>query len=217
MHEKTLYKTLYSKLSGEHEQDLMIVRISKLIRDQVKSGGVHVSIQRDSEIEPGSIVVTGRYDPIEDEAHANSIDIFIMCNQCERTINLPVHVRKRLCIDVVECLGHQLIHQSQYRARDFGSSDSFFVGNNNEQSYLGNPDEIEAYGYSVAVSMYLTYPPIKVPGVLVARMLTKNIFAKSYVDQFGSRHSVTLKLIEYATKFYDQLVKTGTVDRSTIN
>lgn len=216
MHEKTLYKSLYSKLGNEN-QELVISRISKIIRDQIKSGGVHVTLQRDPTIDSGTIVVTGKYDPIEDEAHQDSIYIYIMCNQCEHTVGLSSPIRKRLCIDVVECLGHQLIHQSQFRSRNFDSCEAFFVGNNPEQAYLGSADEIEAYGYSIAVSMYLSYPPIRVPGLLIARMLTKNLFAKSYADQFGSKHSITVKLLGYATKFYGQLISTGTVDRTTIN
>jgi hypothetical protein len=216
MKAKQLYQLLYKKLSEKHSREMPVIKISKIIRDHI-GHNISVTTQRDPSIELNELVVIGKYDPEEDEAGLPCINLYIVCNNGQGKFTVSTKVKKQLCMDVVECVGHQLVHQQQFRSRKFEIHDSYFVGNTVEQEYLGNPDEIEAYGYSIAALMYLKHPPIKVQGVLIGKILTTNFFAKSYIEHFGNGHPILIKLIKYSTEFYNQLLETDTTEKTNMS
>jgi hypothetical protein len=181
--------------------------LTKVIRRLIGSDDITVKSHRDKNADYNQVIIGGAYDPHEDEAGYPSITIYVTYSPDQKTILVDDIDWERLCIDLIECSGHEMIHQEQYRARDFDVGPHIFVSGSldmkkkEEQEYLGNPDEIDAYGFSIAVEAYLTVRPKK----LASKHLLKNIMYRAYAAAFGTQHSITRTLILTTCKYYYQL------------
>jgi hypothetical protein len=63
-----------------------------------------------------------------------------------------------MCILFADTILHELMHMRQYRSRKFKQLPDYASTaekdeQNQEQSYLGNPDEIDAYGFNIACEL----------------------------------------------------------------
>lgn len=135
--------------------------LTRFIRNLVGNTDTKVSTVKDSNVDIDQVIIGGLYDPHDDEAGLQSITLFVTYNPDQKKIKISDLEWDQICIDLIECTGHEFVHQKQYRMRNFDIGSCLFVsGNENEkvrldQNYLGNPDEIDAYAYSIAVEIYL--------------------------------------------------------------
>jgi hypothetical protein len=181
--------------------------LTKILRKFVGTEDIKLKTHRDKNVDKNQVIITGHYDSWEDEANYASIVIYANFNPDQGVIFMKNIDWHRLCVDLVECTGHEIIHQAQYRARDFDIGEKIFVSGSKDagrrlaQEYLGNPDEIEAYGYSIAAEIYLTIAPKR----LNSKHVSKIALYKEYVETFGIQHPVVRELLVYVVKYYSQL------------
>jgi hypothetical protein len=171
-----------------------VAEFTKILRQFIGGPDVKVKTHRDPNVDIDQVVISGIYDADDDEDDQPSISIYVNYNPQQYTIRMKDIEWMKLCIDLIECTGHELIHQQQYRSRDYDIGDTIFASKTPDedkqeaQEYLGNLDEIEAYGYSIAAK-YVSQSPI----------------FKMYCVTFGTNHMVVRTLLEYSLKYFKHL------------
>jgi len=203
----TIFEEMVALGEKTKDTEFTPTEFTRFLRSLVGNSDTKVNTTRDSNVDLDQVVVGGIYDPHEDESGNTSITIFVTYHPDQKTIKIADLDWHQLCVDLIECTGHEFVHQGQYRARRFDIGPHLFVsgsedeGTQLDQNYLGNPDEIEAYGYSIAIEIYLKYRPKKITSALVER----TAMYKTYLNAFGIRHSVVEQLDQFIVKYYLQL------------
>lgn len=181
--------------------------LTKVLRLFVGNNDIKIKTHRDSRVDRNQIVISGCYDPMEDESNFASILIYVTYSPTQKHIYIRNIDWSQLCVDLIECTGHEIVHQSQYRAREYDIGSTIFVSlssdieKRTDQEYLGNEDEIEAFGYSIAAEMYLKLTP----KTLTHKHITKSATFEAYNAAFGVDHPVVQKLLEFVYRYYSQL------------
>ena len=194
---------------GEEAKDrkLRPSEISKLLQNFVGSDDIKVKTSRDNNVDLNQVVIGGLYDPHEDEANSSSITLYVSFNPEQKEIYIRDIDWPQVCVDIIECSGHEIIHQEQYRARGYDIGPHIFVSGSDDeeqkidQEYLGNPDEVDAYGYSIAVEIYLKEHPQK----LKSKNVLSTVMYKTYKKAFGTLHPIVTQLLVNTIKYYTQL------------
>lgn len=185
--------------------------LTKILRKFAGTDDVKLKTHRDKAVDKNQVVIAGYYDPEEDAANYSSITLFVTFNPNQKKISIKDINWTQLCIDLIECSGHEIVHQTQYRSREFDISSHYFISlskndhKRHDQEYLGNPDEIEAYGYSIATEVYLKYSPKE----LTLKHISRSSLYKAYVAAFGAEHMVVKNLIIFAGHYYKTLNDSG--------
>ncbi len=187
---------------------MAVTELTKKMRKVVGTDEIRLFTKRDSKVDKNDIVIGGLYDPFEDQAGLPSVSIYVTYSPKQKTIRFQDIDWPSISLCVVECIGHELVHQEQYRARDFDLGPTFFVSAKEDkalrenQEYLGSTDEIEAYGYSIAAEIFLKECPEKISG----KNVVKTALYKSYVEAFGANHIVVRHLLENVLKYYKRFI-----------
>ena len=204
---KSIYKDMLEFGEISSTRKFSPAEITNILRLFIGDSDIKLKTLRDRHLSNNQVVISGSYDPVEDESNFSSITIYVSYSTTQKNIYIRSIDWSQLCIDLIECTGHELIHQNQYRERGYNPSSSFFVGTSTdderrgEQEYLGCTDEIEAFGYSIAADVYLNVGPKK----LSYKHIAKTAMFKEYSAAFGSNHPIIHQLIEFASKYYIQL------------
>jgi len=207
VNEKALYSELISYGRANKDSLFTPSSLSRVIRRIVGNEDILVTTTRHSDVYLNQVVIGGQYDPDEDQANFASITVFVTYSPHQKEFLLKDINWKQVSINLVECIGHEMIHQQQYRNREYDIADGLFISNciddekRREQEYLGNPDEIEAYGYSVASELFLKH---KLSSITKDHVKKSQMF-KVYVSTFGINHPVVQELTEHIVKYYLQL------------
>jgi len=181
-----------------------VPEFTKLLRGFVGSFDIKVKTSRNAEVDKNQIIIGGSYDPEEDAANCSAITIYVTYNPAQKKICIKDIDWKQLCIELIECSGHEVVHQTQYRLRGFDIGPNIFVSlspeerKRTDQEYLGSPDEVEAYGFSIAVEIYLKYSTKS----LTLKNIAKTPMFKAYVNAFGEEHKIVKELIEFVIDYY---------------
>lgn len=190
--------------------------LTKVLRHYAGNIDITVKTKRSARVDLNQVVVGGYYDPNEDEDDFPSIFIDIAFNPEQKTIKVADIAWRDLCADIIECIGHEIVHQEQYRRRNFDIGPGMFISTSedkfrrDEQEYLGNPDEIEAYGYSIAVQIFLKEKPRSITG----KHIQKSAMFQSYAELFGVQHPTVKKLIMYVVFYFNQIKGSSTVKKT---
>jgi len=188
-------------------QKFTVPQFTKLIRELVGTTDIKVKTSRDKTVLKNHIVVNGDYDQENDESNLPPITIYITYNSSQKKIAIKDINWPKLCLDLIECTGHEIIHQTQYRLRGFDIGPHIFVslspeeGKRREQEYLGNADEVEAYGYSIAIEILINDYPKKITN----KYIVKTEMYKCYENAFGREHKVVKQLLLFVIKYYEAL------------
>ena len=102
--------------------------------------------------------LTAYYDPDEDEDENKPFEVVLIINPNDKQITMSRSRWREFAAQVIDYLEHEMIHQNQYRSRDFhpGKQYRSKVKDPNikqSQEYLGNPDEIEAHAYNLSTEL----------------------------------------------------------------
>jgi hypothetical protein len=106
-------------------------------------------------VDPNNIGLNAYYDPDEDEEEEKPFELVAVFNPNDKQITMDRAGWREFASQVIDYLEHEMIHQYQYRSRDFQPTKGFRSKATNpeikkQQEYLGNTDEIEAYAYNLA-------------------------------------------------------------------
>lgn len=210
-----LLKESYNQLIEFGEQNakrrFSVPAFTNQLRSLIGSEDIKLFTKRDADLDKNSLVVSGYYDPFEDQINCPSINIFLTYSKKQKTVKIADLDWNAVAISLVECVGHEHIHQEQYRERDFDIGSDFFVSakqdktEKEEQEYLGSKDEIEAYGYSIAAEIYLKDSN----SILCGKSVAQSAFYKTYSNVFGPNHIVVRQLLEHVFKYYRRIQTTG--------
>lgn len=128
--------------------------ITRIIRRQFPATDFIFRTQRDSSVDPDMIVIAGIYDPYDDGQDLPSVEITLCYHPDQQVYFTQLIDWESLAFDLAECICHELIHRQQHRSKQTFSSYISKITDNpelaNEQEYLGDGAELDAYGFSIA-------------------------------------------------------------------
>jgi hypothetical protein len=213
---KRLYQEFMTFGETVKDRKYTPAQFTAVVRKFIGTPDIMVKTHKDANVDKNQIVIAGCYDPEEDELNFASITIYVTYNPIQKKIYARDIDWQQLCIDILEVSGHESVHQRQYRFRGFESAPSMFISLTEdeqrrfEQEYLGNEDEIEAYGYSIATEVFLKTSPRRI----TTKHISKSAMFKAYINAFGYDHKVTGMLLAYILKYYNSHIGSPCVKKS---
>ena len=141
-----------------------IYSIDELIQDYGVFIGsrfnVDVKHAEASAVDQNDIEINGYYDGGLDEAEDTAIEIYLITNPMQDAMILDTEQFDSISRKIADTLTHEVIHMSQFRARDFLEVEKWEFSDYDEEGdydeeeenrwYLSSPDEINAYAYNIA-------------------------------------------------------------------
>lgn len=130
-------------------------KIAKHIKKQLP---VRITKKRDPKVDEGWIWVGGTYYSDWDKEKKKCIELDLVYNLFHDTIVLTKRRYQRMCYCMADTLLHEIMHMRQYRRRKFKNlpdyaSNASREEKRQEQEYLGNSDEIDAYSFNIACEL----------------------------------------------------------------
>ena len=182
--------------------------VTKVVRTVISDSSVIFKTVRDKVVDNNMVIIGGLYDPNEDEEQFPAITISLHFNPDQKNIavkdiNVPFIAR-----EICDTLMHELCHQRQYRSRGFAIPSKGFKSNRKdgivqaEQEYLGSPDEIEAYGCTIASEIFLMNG-FSVPEKVHSAIKNCHEY-QLYQKTFGPTHSVVSSVKSYAVLYLEK-------------
>lgn len=153
-------------------------------------------------LDPDDFSIGAEYDPDLDQQHKKQIIINLFINHYKNDPWLITNeIAERFTVEMVEILVHEYEHQHQYRSRRYRMNREHFVSEHkdtqikDDQEYLGNPDEIEAYAANIAARIWILNYGLNT-NVFDAIDSTDSLDLQNYVKAFGSEHKVVTCLLD---------------------
>jgi hypothetical protein len=129
--------------------------LSKHIKKQLP---IKVIKKSDTTVDFGHVYTGGAYYSDDDKSRKTCIEIIFVYNPFIETLTFTAQRFRRMCALFADTILHELMHMRQYRSRKFKelpdyASSAEKTEQRLEQEYLGNPDEIDAYGFNIACEL----------------------------------------------------------------
>jgi hypothetical protein len=144
------------------------------------------------------VSIGGAYYSDYDKINQKCIQIETLYNPSFPFLKLSASRFKRVCMLVADTILHEIIHMRQYRRREFKilpdyASAAKKSSQRKEQGYLGNSDEIDAYGFNIACELYSRFQGnrrevVKHLNKNLKTRRSKNDTWKMYLKAFDHRH-----------------------------
>lgn len=157
-----------------------------------------------------NMMVSGMYEPEQDELNEPCIDIEIVFPKRKRQTTFKFSKEdldrfqwRELCVDISSVLGHEFVHMHQFRRRDYRDG-RYFTSNaksaniKENQEYFGIPDEVDAYAFTTAVAMCEHFPDRTLK-------MEETVIYQIYRSLFDKKHPVIVKLQKLTNKYYKRL------------
>lgn len=185
-----------------------------------KVGSKHsfdVNFITSSVVDLGQMLVNAYFDPEEDAIEEIAIEIELVFNNKDKTIVLSEEGFQWLIRTVLASLTHEMIHQKQYRSRggirgrEFTKFNSDSKDVQKAQEYLGNTDEVEAYGFNIADQLmrstkdYNKALDVLRGGAKDSLKYSPDLFA--YIVAFGGsvNHPIIKRLLKKTTFYLNKI------------
>lgn len=135
-------------------------QFTNLLRRQLNTDAFVFKTHRDYAVDPDSIIVSGLFDCYDYDNKLPSITITLSYHPEQNTYFVGRLDWEQLAFDLAECVGHEMVHMDQHV---FGRAPALkrYRSSNEEKSYLGGDDEIEAYGFSIAAEQHAFNKPLQ--------------------------------------------------------
>ena len=139
---------------------LTVAKVQRIFASHIKSHlPIKVTSDRDFNTEPGLVYIGGFYHVHNDKYQMPSIELLLSYHPFETHITITSKRFRAMCNTIANVLLHEIIHMRQARVRNFKSIPGFssYAESNKQrkqQNYLGDPDEIDAYGFNIACELY---------------------------------------------------------------
>lgn len=123
---------------------------------------LRITKTRYNKTEPNTIFVGGCYYSTWDQDEKPCIEVSLLYNPQDEYLKINTRKFYRMCIVIADTILHEIIHMRQFRRREFKDlpdypSTARRTSKRLEQSYLGNSDEIDAYGFNIACDLMDRY------------------------------------------------------------
>lgn len=109
-----------------------------------------------SQVDQNDIELNGYYDGGLDEAGDVPIEVYLITNPMQDVMIIDNSQFNLIARKIADTISHEVIHMSQFRARDFLEVERIEYTDvdedyeEDERWYLSSPDEINAYAYNIA-------------------------------------------------------------------
>lgn len=128
---------------------------TKIARHVKKLVPVRINKSRNPKVDEGWIWVGGTYFSQWDKEKRLCIELELVYDLFSEKITLTRRRYQRVCYSLADTLLHEIMHMRQYRRRKFKelpeyASNASREEKRQEQEYLGNSDEIDAYSFNIA-------------------------------------------------------------------
>lgn len=178
--------------------------ITALIRRQIDRLDVRVFTRRDRAVSMDSIAIGGVYDHDCDDHGEPCIELYVTYHPDQVRCEWNRLDWNRVSFDLAEALGHELVHQEQHRrgksSREYPSALPKNHPDHEDQGYLGDTKEIEAYGFTIAAELICYHE-----GDLDRLDHSDIVMWNTYCHAFANDQSVVLKLREQVSKYLNKL------------
>jgi hypothetical protein len=150
-----------SKIVG---QELPIKKIHSIISTHIKKHlPIRVVKHRDDNVDFGFMYIGGCYYSCQDYDNEMCIELILSYNPFEDKLNITRHRFKQMSTLFADTVLHEIIHMRQFRRRDFKQLPDYASTaekreKRDEQKYLGNSDEIDAYAFNAACELVSKFP-----------------------------------------------------------
>lgn len=145
-------------------KELPIRKIHSIISTHIKK---HLPIaivkHNDANVDFGFVYIGGCYYSCQDYDNEKCIELILSYNPFEEKLTITRHRFKQMSTLFADTILHEIIHMRQFRRRDFKilpdyASTAEKREKRDEQSYLGNSDEIDAYAFNAACELVSKFP-----------------------------------------------------------
>lgn len=198
-----ILKTLDELYTELHKQTLTPTDIAIRIKKKLPFEEVRITTNTTIGIVDKNFIVSGEYNPEEDEEGQKCIEIELQFPRHpeEFTFSEKDLTRRHwqnFAIDIASVLGHEYMHLNQARARIFREGKEFSSEMDDEtlrgyQEYYGMEDEVDAYAFTLAASLANDLPDLKT----IEHAPVYGIYKKV----FGDEHEIVKKLENKARKY----------------
>lgn len=152
MFQQTLGKVT-DTLNNLKDRDYQPGELTQKIRRQFPATDFLFYTRKSDKVDPNQIIVSGYYDAEADNKFDPCVEINL-----HYAPNLNIDIRQldriQLAFDIAECVHHELVHRDQnLNPRKKSKTAQRLLAVSDEHAYLGEADEIEAYGFSIAAEM----------------------------------------------------------------
>jgi hypothetical protein len=123
-----------------------------------KSIPLRFSNKFDIKVTHGWVYIGGMYYSDRDQIKSKPIEISFYYKSKEDILKISSKRFWKMCLTLADTVLHEIIHMQQYRRRNYKAIHDY-VSNaskrrlQEEQTYLGCPDEIDAYGFNIACEL----------------------------------------------------------------
>ena len=179
--------------------------ITAKIRSCVSNNNIKFITQRSNITHVDQVLVGGTYDEYNDKEGDPYVEIILYYHPDQQHLDVAKVDWTRVCFEITETIGHEMVHRDQSnrkrkKIRGYVSRDTR-VGQRREQEYLGHPDEIEAYGFSIALELVLLHQVKELDEVALGEIVMWNAYAQAFAED----QSVLVKLQKQIVKYLRRL------------
>lgn len=207
-----------SRVRDKTKQGTSFQNLLTTVRKEFKHQGLDVKFKstRKKYLDQEEFYVNAYYDPEDDRNNDTPIEVIIYHNFDKAVVWDRQHITD-LLREVFDAVVHEYKHQRQSRKRSYNTYWDHVDGNLHYHVYLTDPDEVDAYAFSIAVELCrslgkfraLRYMP---KFTTMSRIKMKDHYASpnlyAYVSHFGSFDDQLLKTL--AKKVYIRIQKLDT-------
>lgn len=176
----------------------LLARIRKVFR---KNGfDIEIKSKKHDKVSLNEFYVNAYYDYEADDNNDCAIEIIVYHNIEIDSIFARAHISQFIC-QIYDAVIHELKHQMQSQSRKY-KPNPYLVNKSSTMSYLGDPDEIDAYALSIAIELIRALGKTRATQYLhrasrLARIRPKGMFASSalyaYYETFGDDTNIIIK------------------------
>jgi hypothetical protein len=185
-----------------------------------------ITTSKSDVVDANSINLNAYYDPDEDEEDEKPFELALVFNPKDKEIKMDRAGWREFASQVIDYLEHEMIHQYQYRSRDFHPNREFRSKakdpeTKKQQEYLGNSDEIEAYAYNLAnellrktksdydmtLRLLSNFSRTAITKDQAGRFLSPNLYGYFKDFNFDTTHPVLKRLMKKTYQYVNLLKK----------
>jgi hypothetical protein len=170
-------------------KELTPSHITRLVRQAAGDKRLQIRTCRTLVTEPEQIIVGGAFDSSA-EPDEPWIEITLLYHPYTTSLNLSKIDWDRVSFDIAECVGHELVHSKQRKRHDR----AYKTATTEDQEYLGNLIEIDAYGYSIAAELAVYH-------AFDFEARQQVFMYRQYCDVFSQDQSVIIELEQHILKY----------------
>lgn len=173
-----------------------------------------ITIDRSSNVDPNDIILNAFYDLEEDVGGGKPFEVSLIFNPEDKLVRFDRAQMRDFTGRLIEYLEHEMIHRAQYQSRSYKANRMYKSLAKDpeireEQEYLGNTDEIEAYAANLArelmrktnnhdhtMRLLRNFAATAMTRDQAGRLLSPNLYAYFKTFNFDTTHPVLKRLLK---------------------